>query len=194
MMIYSLKFSGSAACFPQTVEGCCFFNGCRIFLLSDRLFPPQRRYGVEESQQASLMQSTFPICSCKFPLFPNWLVILYCQPLCPVLPCIFIILCFSSTTRFSSSSSSLSLFLSLLFWVVSFNFMPPALAVGPLASASLALWHTASSGATILPNTQTSMLLSPGLCIGIHVELMAIKWSRKLLSTTYKDTCCQRRD
>lgn len=134
-----------------------FFNCCRIFLLSDRLFPPQHRYGVEESQQASLMQSTFPICSCKFPLFPTWLVILYCQPLCPVLPCIFIILCFSSTTRLSSStSSSLSLFLSLLFWVASFNFMPPALAVGPLVSPSLALWHTASSGATILPNTQTN--------------------------------------
>lgn len=38
------------------------------------------------------------------------------------------------------------------------------------------------------------MLLAPGLCIGIHAELMAIKPSRKLIWRTHKGTRCQRGD
>lgn len=89
--------------------------------------------------------------------------------------------------------------------------MPPALASGPLLSARMALRHTAYQlppgnrkgvgwGPLFLTHrhkhTQTQMhrLLAPGLCIGIHAELMAIKPSRKLIWRTHKDTCCQRGD
>lgn len=78
-VIYCLNLSGSAARFLQTVEGCGFCIAAEVSFLSDsRPLPPSPpangcSCGVEPIQQASLMQSTFPIFCSKFPLFGDGL-------------------------------------------------------------------------------------------------------------------------
>lgn len=189
--------------FSPNSWGLWFFYSCRSFFFVWQTPPNGCSCGVEPFQQASLMQGTFPIFCSKFPLFGDWLniddftlpVIMSCPA--SLLSLSFVSACLPS---FSPLTSSLPFFL-----VLSFNFMPPALALGPLASARMALWHTAYQlpwgigGAPLFlthKHTQTQMcsLLAPGLSIGIHAELMAINPSRKLIWRAHKDTCCRRRD
>lgn len=135
IMIYSRDLSGSAAHFLQTVEACGFCVAAELLFCQTPCFFPH-----EEFLQASFMQRPFPVSFVSY----LTLVILCDQQSCHVLPCVFIILCFSSTNLLLLFSLyPLTFFLLPFFLGVSFNFMPPALAVGPLASTRLALWHTA---------------------------------------------------
>lgn len=145
--------------FSPNSWGLWFFYSCRSFFFVWQTPPNGCSCGVEPFQQASLMQGTFPIFCSKFPLFGDWLniddftlpVIMSCPA--SLLSLSFVSACLPS---FSPLTSSLPFFL-----VLSFNFMPPALALGPLASARMALWHTAYQlpwgigGGTTLPDTQT---------------------------------------
>lgn len=127
--------------FSPNSWGLWFFYSCRSFFFVWQTPPNGCSCGVEPFQQASLMQGTFPIFCSKFPLFGDWLniddftlpVIMSCPA--SLLSLSFVSACLPS---FSPLTSSLPFFL-----VLSFNFMPPALALGPLASARMALWHTA---------------------------------------------------
>lgn len=71
-----------------------------------------------------------------FVSYLTW-VILYCQPSCPVPSLHLYYPLFPHLPP--PLPPLLSEFLGLFSWVVSFNFMPPALALGPLVSARLAL-------------------------------------------------------
>lgn len=188
-VMYGLKFWGSAALFlPKSWQSFLWFSYSLRSAFPD-LFFSFHRYrrltaGVTDAEHISirLLQISFvsffdlgdfilPIASCLHLYYPLFLL-------------------HASSASFFYSTSSLWLILSVLSWVMSFNFMPPALAVAPLVSARLAFWHTDFDSLPDTHQTHNNLRVpGPGLHISIHAELIAMK----LLAGIYKDTCYQTR-
>lgn len=188
-LMYGLKFRGSAALFlSKSWQSFLWFFYSLRSAFPDLFFSCHRyrrlTAGVTDAEHISirLLQISFvsffdlgdfilPIASCQHLYYPLFLL-------------------HAPSASFFYSTSSLWLILSVLSWVMSFNFMPPALAVAPLVSARLAFWYTDSDSLPDTHQTHNSLRVpGPGLHISIHAELIAMK----LLAGMHKGTCYQRR-
>lgn len=161
MMINGMEFWGSPAL-------SCGFLTVADFSFSQITFYFFRDSDIRVAAGIVPTEQTVPVYSCKLILFPIWLcVFILAMSIvsCPLHLYYPLFLLQRPTLFLPPPSPPPSDFPLPLRWVVSFNFMPPALAVAPLASARLALWHAASSGATSLSYAHRHTRTMPQICM-----------------------------
>lgn len=143
-LIYSLKFWGSAALFlPKSWQSFLwFFYSFRIAFPD--LFFSCHIYRRLTASVIDVRHISIPLHQIYFVSFFDLGDVILLIASCLHLYYPLFLLRRPSFASFSNFSSSLWLIVSLLSWVMTFNFMAPALAVASLASARLALWHTDS--------------------------------------------------
>lgn len=176
MTIYDSSSWGSARLFSlNTVFFGCFLSD-RFYLMS-KPFPPLMQMWYGGRYHHAYFHSEIANLFCFLFDLADFILL--------AIPCIFIILCFYTAPLSPPPPHFLSCFsLSLFSRAVSFNFMPPALAVGPPVSARLIhsfIWSGQSPGLT---QCHKRVFSQPQRYASASMQN---SWQQRLLTRAHKD-------